>query len=328
MNTMEHHLAWLRATPKSHQFTRRETDVATPAGIVSVAVDAQDLPVLIVPIADDQPEWTDESSWGIRVNTHPGSFAGMSSRVIVIRCSAAEVAAPFAYLGNSLLETLAGDSSQPVKACATVLSSWQHLFATASVGLLSDEGVVGLLAELHVLEALCARKGPQVALDTWRGPLGEPHDFVGQAWALEIKATAQANFLRVHINGLGQLDPPLGSPLYLHLEVMKAAAEGDSLPSVVSRLVANGVNVLRLWELLAEAGFRWTDESKYIDRRFIVQETRTYAIDDTFPRIVRSTFPSDAQIDAIMRLDYVLALDSVTPILKGSTAAAIDALGS
>ena len=327
MSSMESHLAWLRATSKPTQFTLRETDVETASGIVSVAVDAEDLPVLIIPIDDDEPNWTDERSWGVKVSTHQGSFTGTTNRVIVVRCAAKEVAQPFTHLGTSLLEALAIDSTQPVKTCATVLSSWQHLFATSSKGLLTDEGIVGLLAELHVLESLCAQWGAQRALDAWRGPLGEAHDFRGPAGALEVKATTQTAFLKVHINGLAQLEPPLGKPLHLHLEVMSASPNGDSLPRAIGRLISAGMSATRLWELLAEVGVRWSDEDLYQEQRFATVESKTYAVDDAFPRIVAKMFSSQEALNAIMQLDYTIALDGATPLSDSSTSTAVTVLG-
>ncbi|SDB85557.1 Putative PD-(D/E)XK family member [Sanguibacter gelidistatuariae] len=327
MSNMESHLAWLRATSQPTQFTLRDTDVKTAAGIVAVAVDAEDLPVLIIPIDDDEPVWTDERSWGVKVTTHPGSFTGTTSRVVVVRCTATEVAQPFTHLGTSLLEALAIDSTQPVKTCATVLSSWQHLFATTSRGLLTDEGVVGLLAELHVLESLCAQWGPQRALDAWRGPLGEPHDFTGPAGALEVKATTHASFLKVHVNGLTQLEPPLGGPLHLHLEVMSASPSGDTLPGAIGRLISAGTSAARLWELLAEVGVRWADEDLYRERRFATVDSKTYAVDDDFPKIVPTMFSSQEALSAIMQLEYVIALDGATPLSNSSTSTAVKVLG-
>lgn len=162
--------------------------------------------------------------------------------------------------------------------------------------LLGIERQLGLLGELMFLERLVA-KGGLVALDSWVGPMGEPHDFRIEGREFEVKTTVSPR--RIHtIHGTEQLVPSKGCSLYLISILLgpPGASDGFSLSDTVARLSEQFAAVpSRLNQFtagLAAAGFRDADSPQYT-RQFAMRRPLGLAcVDDTFPAITRPTIQS------------------------------------
>jgi hypothetical protein len=162
--------------------------------------------------------------------------------------------------------------------------------------LLGIERQLGLLGELIFLERLVG-KGGVGALDSWLGPLGEPHDFRFQASEFELKTTVSPH--RIHtIHGTEQLVPSKGCSLYLVSVLLGPAGAGNgfSLANKVAQLSRECSQVpgrLSQFTAAVEAcGFRDTDRGYYTRQFLLRRPMGLVLVDESFPAITRPTIES------------------------------------
>jgi hypothetical protein len=99
-----------------------------------------------------------------------------------VQCVRADLFDLFDDLLLDVIDVIDGGSG--ADAAIEVIDRWRSLLAVRGHQQLSQTTQRGLIAELYVL-SLTADSGP-LDIDTWRGPLGEPHDIVTTEFALEV----------------------------------------------------------------------------------------------------------------------------------------------
>ena len=154
---------------------------------------------------------------------------------------------------------------------------------------LSREKQVGLFGELWTLLAVAEAKGAAAAIDSWRGPLGEEHDFGMSEADLEVKTTTGER--REHwISTTTQLVPTGHRPLYLLSIQLTAAAldAGHTLPSLIaSARSALATHVVRLDAVLARLGYRDRDSDLYHSRWTLRTSPAFYQVGLQFPAVTQ-----------------------------------------
>jgi hypothetical protein len=191
---------------------------------------------------------------------------------------------------TEVADSIQVDHEQLDEALRKRLDNWKQLLR--SVGLLSVEQQLGLIGELWVLNRLIAIRGSE-ALDTWTGPLAEPHDFRFTGIELEVKATR--NRQRIHIiNGLEQLVPSANQKLYILSLQFEPASTTDSwsLPQMVSSTRANlqiDPARQRTFDRLIGEGcsYRVSDEQHYQCKFRLRTKAALVHVDDHCPKITR-----------------------------------------
>src|SRR5262249_48865292 len=158
----------------------------------------------------------------------------------------------------------------PAAVCSSVLERWRELFNPRRGALLGSDVLVGLLAELHVLEQIAARS-PSRAVGTWTRPDKARADFPGSSAAIEVQAATGRRRVTVVIHGLYQLDEAPLEAVYLYVEQFETVPTGgDSVPEAVSRLLSVGVDRSGLMKGLAAVGYLDRDADAYRRIRFSV----------------------------------------------------------
>lgn len=204
----------------------------------------------------------------------------------------------------------------PVGAAAqALLADWRALLQQAAA--LSDERQAGLFGELWLLERLIRARGP-AAVASWTGPLRAAHDFRTGEGDLEVKTSYGAR--RVHvINGLSQLTPLEGMPLYLLSLRLQAAGEGGgSLPEAVAQiralLATAAVQSAGFEQGLNRAGYRDEDADLYPSRRRLADPAILIPIVDGIPRLSRAALASLAPsyvAERIVEVTYRLDVEGL-----------------
>jgi hypothetical protein len=198
----------------------------------------------------------------------------------------------FYLLLTEIADSIQLDGNTFETAVRTRLESWKELLR--SVGILSPEQQVGLWGELWLLRRLIKSRGPQ-ALDSWTGPVAEPHDFrIGQT-ELEVKTTKSRQRHHV-INGLDQLTPSEGLKLFLLSLQVEPAKTTDalSLPQMVvavrfsldaeTDLPGNFERILR-----DGCGYYAKDEQNYGTQFRLRSIPMLVPVDEGFPRLTKET---------------------------------------
>lgn len=177
---------------------------------------------------------------------------------------------------------------------------------------------VGLFGELVVLLALADASSSAAAINAWRGPLGEEHDFGTSEADLEVKTTE--NECRIHmISGPTQLVPTLGRPLYLvSIQITAApAGVGVSLPQLVAYVrdvfAAESSQVERL---LTEAGYREVDGVLYTSRWTLRSVPASFEVTSEFPAISQGLL--DSHVPSAERLSSIFYRVDVTGLVEAT----------
>lgn len=169
------------------------------------------------------------------------------------------------------------------------LQAWSSLLQ--QVSLLNVERQIGLMGELWLLKRLSATVGWRSAIESWKGPSAEEHDFSLETVDIEVKTTLSES--RAHMIGsLTQLVPTNDRPLYvLSLQFTGAGlGPGASLSEMVADIrqsveQQSSESALALNSKLEN--LRWRDDHAlhYRSRFTLRTPAALIPVDDQFPAI-------------------------------------------
>ena len=305
----------LEATPV-HDLSTRLCGVSVSSGDVRHALDTERVRHLLIPVESDVAV-EDRQSRGVTVCTRTliEPDGDEERRFIDVRCEEKSLKDLFSVVCDEVLAHLVDTPDAASTAVITVMSRWRELLGPARSTLLGEGQIKGLIGELHFVEEI-AQSDPGSALMVWTGPDLARHDFTGNRLDVEVKASSVADGMTVHINGLRQLEGPAeGGDLYLLVERMEAVTVGgDSIPSLVTRLIDLGVDRHSLLQALSSIGVNPADFPAYEKVRYATLESRAYLVDDAFPRLIRSSVASPEHLDRYSRVEYWLDLAGQPPV--------------
>ncbi len=187
---------------------------------------------------------------------------------------------------------------------------WRDLLECGSSKLALWE-LRGLVAELVVLKKLCDLMTPAEVVEAWHGPLGAPQDFVFQQLRIEVKAVGPTA-RRIRITSAAQLDTTAGVELRLVAVLLAStileAGDGftvaDLVADIRSILAAHAAADKEFSRRLGAAGAG--DLEAYHNFRFRLDGIRNFAVQESFPRIVRSML-----MDGIDEVSYSIAFAKI-----------------
>jgi hypothetical protein len=179
-------------------------------------------------------------------------------------------------------------------------------------GALSAEKELGLYGELLLLIGLIRQVGSTEAMEAWRGPDREEHDFGLRGIDLEVKTTASER--RAHwIGSLTQLSPVESRPLWLVSYQLTRAGpdDGRTLPSLISHLrdrLADTADRQAFERNLQNAGWHDSYETTCRKRWRNRSAPIPFAVVDGFPRLTRDLF-AGTSVDLAYVTDVQYRLD-------------------
>lgn len=302
--------------PLARGLRMRDSDVAAAGGYVSHAVDALGRRHLLIPLAADQQPIADRHSQGISISPRDLEDAKGRTRYIDVACEEADLRDLFAIFCDDLLDRLEADPAAPAAVCVSVLDRWRDLFNPKPGRLLGEQALVGLLAELHVLEQIAGRDVSS-ALRLWTGPDRARADFTGRLAALEVKATTNRERATVAIHGMQQLDQGTLEDIYLYVEQFeRVPVGGDSVPDAVRRLLAGGLSRTEVLSSLSAVGYLESDREAYSLFRFELTATRTFrASTPGFPRLIPSSLVDPSLAARIHEVRYSIDVSDADAIV-------------
>jgi len=221
----------------------------------------------------------------------------VDSKMLLIQLLAPAQRDTFSCLCESLINTVKGMDSEEsmIKSVISQLDKWRNLFDKAGSEGLSPAEQQGLYGELGFLKKLISKNvfPANEALDYWVGVDAAQRDFMGDAWAVEVKTTATSNPQEVTINSERQLDETLFDNLYLyHCSVETTKRNGETLPDRINKLRRSLENepaaLSKFNEKLITAGYFDEDEALYAFRAYKLRDESIYRVEGDFPRIKES----------------------------------------
>ncbi|WP_262299013.1 PD-(D/E)XK motif protein [Microvirga sesbaniae] len=197
----------------------------------------------------------------------------------------------------SVVANASGDS-HAVRLLLGRLHTWQRFVTEYGTGSLSEEAQTGLVAELMFLETRMLPVVPaDVAVRSWRGPYGDPHDMELPGHSFEIKASTGRDPATFRVSNLDQLEPGANRPLTLvHVLLDGNSESGPTLPEMVHRLRAaiaatDPAASIDFDASLIAAGYMDAHARFYTERRYLQRSERWFDVREEFPRLTRATVP-------------------------------------
>jgi hypothetical protein len=226
----------------------------------------------------------------------------------------------FNHIFGALSENLVGhimargQRETALSAFVSTLQHWKHFFDSAGPEGMSEEKILGLLGELSFLCDTAIRHvpSPTAALTGWVGPDPLSKDFEYNGCAVEVKATASREPVKVRISGERQLDDLGTGNLFLFvLLTERTAAGGICVPELVEAvrtcLPDFGAARLVFEEKLLAYGYHDMHRARYESSKFIIHETRLFQIHPGFPRLT-SNLP-----EGVGDISYTVTLSACEP---------------
>lgn len=285
------------------------TGVSIPAGQVLVGVDGAGRRYVLVPVRPGEAFAEDRRGRAVQLVgiRHNGV------QHIAAVCLQRELDDVFRQFAAEILRSITG-AEAPAQRVIEVLASWRRLLSEAGrSGVLTDQRLIGLMAELMTVEDI-VRHDPKRRLAVWTGPDAHQHDLRWPGGAIEVKATLVREGRFVKISSVDQLAEPPGSTLHLVHYRFEPAPDGRSLMDAIEAVRNLGVEPGELDALLTKAGYSEADAEHYRARRFRRVERRVYdVLDGSFPRIVPSTFSGGRMPEGTLRLSYTVDLTNTPP---------------
>jgi len=185
-----------------------------------------------------------------------------------------------------------------------VIAKWRHFLSEPAIGLMSEEEIVGLLAELMLLRRLIVSYGSP-AEGFWIADRGE-EDFVREDVAIEVKGSLKERHMHV-INGIDQLNVPDGSAKYVLSLLLVKSEDGAelNLPSLVEEclegLSDNPVAVDALFRKLRTRGYDPRDSEAYLGYGYMFVRGGYFRVDDSFPKLTTRElrYPLNSRISRV-----------------------------
>jgi hypothetical protein len=295
--------------PRGGAITVSETAVTVPGGPVLFGIDERGHRHLLVPVTGAVLE--DSESRGVQIGTRKLSASQGTTTYADMVCLRPNLAAEFGHIVSDVLDALSGGAA-PAAVCHNSLEKWRDLLRGAGARGFDDGTAVGLFGELFTLGRM-AVVSPS-ALVAWTGPEGGRFDFMGHDVAIEVKTSTRRYGRLVEVSGETQLDAPPGVALHLlFLRVEKIPAGGETLGGMLDGLQSTGISAVEIERRLALLGL---DASlvKADVRCFRVLETRLYAVDGAFPKIVPASFAAGHVPPGVFHLRYVIDLSAEPPL--------------
>lgn len=193
-------------------------------------------------------------------------------------------------------------------------NSWRKVFKRASLEILSEKEVMGLVGELTFLKKyLIPNFGEYKAIEAWKGPEHASKDFeIKDTW-YEVKTIMEGG-LAITISSLEQLDSDVDGYLVLFLlEKSTNVANGTiSLNSYVREIEESIREIdvkLKFRNKLVEAGYYESEEYDFLN--FKLKGDKFFLVDYTFPRVKQSDLNN-----GIVKVSYKILINSINKYLK------------
>lgn len=217
---------------------------------------------------------------------------------VSLRLTEPELGDLFAVLAYDIVDTVAAapNSTGQLRTFLDRIASWQELFGRVPAGGLSAQARQGLYGELFLMRRLLAAGLPAAAVaGAWAGPLHEPQDYRFGSVAIEVKTTAGAS-QKVHISNAAQLDDtPFASLWLFHLALTVAPNTGETLPELVTGLVATlqttPAVAMHFQSRLQLAGYFHAQADLYATEGFTVRHEQTVLVTGDLPRLRVTDLP-------------------------------------
>lgn len=280
--------------------------VDTGQGAIRHALGPDGEPRLLLPISmhEKLPDFRDSPGLTVREATY--SQSGRPVRFLDVICRIPELETVFSEVAHELMERIRKGSP-----CATALLStlqdFRALLLAAAEKEVSDEKILGLAGELLFLEKLL--KLDSSAWVTWRGPLGDRHDFRYGSASMEVKTGSRRSASHITVSSVDQLAPPKGGLLFIAHVVLEKTSSGElDICRLAERVMGQSDNPSEIKKLLEAAACQNPAAEAWNRLSFNFESETFYSVTEGFPVITPESFAAGSLPYGIESLTYVVDL--------------------
>lgn len=301
-----------RPLPVQGDFAVLKQNIQTSEGSVYCGIDSVGYRHLFLQVTNEASVIEDKASDGVRVRRHPLVENGKAISCADIICSKKHINQSFARLAEDVVSEVQRKSHSSGKAGHAVLERWREILRAGRTHLIPEQEITGLFGELYYLDKLISINPACTCL--WTGPEMHYHDFSGLNVALEIKSSLSRTGRTYKISSISQLfTQPAKKLFFAGVKLEKSVTAGKSLPALIDEIMGKTTDPVLLLEKLEKIGYSVQDAEAYADKLFTVTEDHMYRVDDSFPRIIPSSFIGGAMPGGITRLEYEIDLAGTSP---------------
>ena len=280
------------------------TGVKTQAGAARLALGEHGEPRLLLPLdrRETVPSFGEAPSLRILVSSYVTD--GRPLRYLDLTCMVTELDAVFSEVAAEVLSRLESGQGCGPAAQSTIQDFRRLLLRSPSV---ATTTITGLVGELLVLSRLLERASD--AWRTWRGPLGDRHDFRSGDHALEVKTSSRIAASTITVSSIEQMAPPSSGSLHLLHILLEETAAGQLSISTLGRAVLNRADEPnRIRDCLAALGCDDVDSPQWNTTPFRLEAQTYYLVDDLFPRLTPNMLPEGVVPAGVSDVTYQIDL--------------------
>lgn len=288
-----------------------DTEIAAGGGTLQLGRSGTSELLALVPVPPDTVGMNARAGISLTVQRLKPSPAAEPQTFLVLTCHRPHLEETFLDLIALMAELFVANPHNAADTMQRQFVRWRELFSELPRSELSTGQQAGALAELMALQQICSIGGPTV-IDLWQGPAGARHDFLDPPHSLEVKAVISATIDRVTVHGVEQLLAVPGGTLHMAVYRLEPDTGDRTIAHEFQCLVDRGVDALELREKLQTIGVLIGDGVS--SRGWRLAEERLYRVDESFPRIVPSSFKADSTPEGVSDIRYSVRLGGIAPL--------------
>lgn len=289
------------------------TSVESGYGRIRFALGPQGQPRLLVPCGPGVNLGAGPSNGKLTLTISRLLVEGKSVPFIDVMCLARSLDSVFAEISDEIVYRLSQGES-PNFAVEGTIADFRSLLNDSEQREIPEHQILGLIGELVILRKLTSISTS--AVDSWRGPFDQRHDFRRKEMAIEVKASARADATSISISSIEQLAEPAGGSLMLtHVKAEPAEAGGLSVSTLSSEILNLGADKSSLVRALSAMGCDEPASAAWNRVTFELEGIEMYRVKDGFPRIISKQFPGGKLPDGIQAISYAVDLQAAKPFL-------------
>ncbi|RTL57424.1 MAG: PD-(D/E)XK motif protein [Sphingobacteriales bacterium] len=236
-------------------------------------------------------EITDPNINGLKLNIKQFKFNGKNIKTFIdLECNMDDYIDEFTEIVKEISKEIIIFKNSPIQSVTKIIENWKSFWSSKIKEILTVEKQIGLLCELIVLKRLC-EINPSMALDSWKGPLGEKHDFTFSDWNFEIKGTSGDGHIH-WINGIDQLKLPEKKNLAFISFLLTGPHSNNSISiqslieSIVLLHLKNKPTLIEnFYKKLISVGYSRFFAEEYKKYGFEIHNSILFHIDENFPKL-------------------------------------------
>ena len=278
-------------------------DVTTQAGPARFALGEHGEARLLLPLEKGETArgFFEAPSLRILVSTYVTD--GKATRYLDLTCVVSELEPVFSEVAVEMLARIGGGQGCVPAAQSTIRDFRRLLLRSQPI---PTTAIGGLVGELFFLRRLLTR-APD-AWRTWRGPLGDRHDFRSANHSLEVKTSLQAA-TAVTVSSIDQMAPPSGGRLHLlHLRLEQVAGGQLTVSTLGRTVLSQADDPDQIRARLSALGCADVEARQWNTVAFRLEQEALYLVDDHFPKLTSNMLPGGKLPLGVINVTYRIDL--------------------